>query len=83
MDTSHATLKWRWSLRPLLAILDEWIFAEPDRQARRNGWEIRRPALFIRVYRNPAFGRCRECRGEGFTRKGVCAHCLGSGRGRP
>ncbi|GAA4060754.1 hypothetical protein [Nonomuraea soli] len=80
MDANNLALNWR---RSLLDLLDEWIFAALDRHARCQGWEIRRPAPFIRVYRNPAVGRCRACAGEGFDDRGLCRACLGSGRGRP
>ncbi|MFI6319998.1 hypothetical protein ACIBG8_20850 [Nonomuraea sp. NPDC050556] len=67
----------------LLHLLDRWAFDELDRRAREQGWEVRRPAPLMRVYRNSNLGLCKHCLGEGFTRRGICHGCLGSGRGRP
>lgn len=70
----------------LLEKLDTWAFRELDDRARAQGWEVRRPAPLIRVYRNPDFDlyvRCASCGGEGVTSRGHCRGCLGSGRVRP
>lgn len=67
----------------LLRILDDWAFGELDARARAQGWEVRKPAPLMRVYRNANLGLCRHCAGEGYTRRGICHKCLGSGRGRP
>lgn len=70
----------------LLDILDDWAFAKLDAQARVQGWQVRRPAPLIRVYRNPRFdtlSACGACVGEGVTSRGPCLSCLGSGRARP
>lgn len=89
MDVSNVTLQRRLRIPvrrlmvTLLHLLDRWAFDELDRRAREHGWEVRRPAPLMRVYRNAALGRCGHCLGEGFTGKGVCCGCLGSGRGRP
>jgi hypothetical protein len=66
--------------------LDAWAFAELDERARSMGWQVRRPAPLMRVYRAPAFDdylTCRVCDGEGCTRRGMCRDCLGWGRLRP
>lgn len=65
--------------------LDHWAFDRLDTRARAQGWQVRRPAPLIRVYRNPDFDlyvRCPSCGGEGMTRRGNCLACLGFGRVR-
>lgn len=72
--------------RALLDLLDAWAFGRLDARARGHGWQVRRPAPLMRVYRTSAVlihASCRPCGGEGMTRAGVCSDCLGSGRGRP
>lgn len=69
--------------RVLIEWLDAWAFADLDARARVQGWQIRRPAPLIRVYRSTAFDlyvRCPSCGGEGATNRGHCRGCLGSGR---
>lgn len=89
MDISNVTVERRFRVPvrrlmvTLLQILDEWAFAELDARARAQGWEVRKPAPLMRVYRNANLGLCRHCAGEGFTGRGLCHACLGSGRGRP
>jgi hypothetical protein len=92
MHVSNITANWagcgsaRRLVIALLERLDRWAFADQDARARAQGWQVRRPALFIRVYRNPkfdAFVTCTACEGEGVTSRGHCRGCLGSGRVRP
>jgi hypothetical protein len=69
----------------LLGKLDHWAFDGLDERARSQGWQVRRPAPLIRVYRNPDFDlyvRCQGCGGEGVTSRGHCRTCLGFGRVR-
>jgi hypothetical protein len=92
MDVSNITLKStvrnpvRRLLVGVLEVLDAWAFAKLDARARGQGWQVRRPALLMRVYRAPEFDtyvRCAACEGEGVTRQGPCRACLGLGRVRP
>ncbi|NRQ31953.1 hypothetical protein HII36_08880 [Nonomuraea sp. NN258] len=72
-------------LAALLRRIDAWAFDALDARARAQGWQVRRPAPLIRVYRNPDFDtltRCLACAGEGVTARGHCHACLGSGRVR-
>ncbi|MFI6501125.1 hypothetical protein [Nonomuraea typhae] len=72
-------------LRHLLELLDRRAFAELDRRARAQGWQVIRPSLLTRVYRNRNFDSlspCAACAGEGVTVRGACRTCVGSGRVR-
>ncbi|MFG1682308.1 hypothetical protein ACGFNP_19225 [Nonomuraea sp. NPDC049269] len=91
MDVSNITRKStvrnpvRRLVAGLLEVLDAWAFAELDARARERGWQVRRPAPLMRVYRAPEFDtyvRCAACEGEGVTRRGLCRACLGLGRVR-
>ena len=91
MDTTQLTViaprrsRIRRMLDTLFDVLDDWAFTKLDAQATAQGWQVRRPAPFIRVYRNPRFdtlSACRSCAGEGVTAKGVCLTCFGTGRVR-
>lgn len=66
----------------LLRVLDARAFRDLDAAARAGGWQVRRPAPFIRVYRARLVASCRICSGEGYTPRGLCRDCLGSGRVR-
>jgi hypothetical protein len=69
----------------LLEKLDHRAFDRLDTRAREQGWQVRRPAPLVRVYRNPDFDlyvRCPGCGGEGIMRRGTCLACLGFGRVR-
>lgn len=66
----------------LLRILDDWAFRDLDARARAQGWQVRRPAPLMRVYRASGLRVCSACAGEGLTRRGVCANCFGTGRSR-
>lgn len=41
----------------LLGRFDAWVFGDLDARARELGWRVRRPAPFVRVYRDPRFDR--------------------------
>jgi hypothetical protein len=72
-------------MEALLGQLDHWAFDELDERAKAQGWQVRRPAPLIRVYRNPDFDLyvcCTTCGGEGVTTRGNCRSCLGFGRVR-
>ncbi|MGW0804944.1 hypothetical protein [Nonomuraea sp. NPDC002799] len=60
--------------------LDAWAFRDLDDHARAQGWQVRRPAPLIRVYRNPAFDRRVPSAGCQGADAAVHGHHLGSGR---
>lgn len=88
MDVSNVTARRtvripvRRLMVTLLRILDEWAFRELDARARAQGWQVRRPAPLMRVYKSSGLRVCPACGGEGLTRRGLCGNCFGTGRSR-
>lgn len=66
-----------------LDMLDRIAFRDPDLRAMARGWEVRRPRLFQRVYRDPRWNRvtaCTLCAGRGTVDGYRCPKCNGRGR---
>ena len=40
--------------------LDQWIFATADRTAVERGWQILKPSLLTRIYRDPRWTQERD-----------------------
>jgi hypothetical protein len=73
-------------LKNRLARIAQGIFAAPDADARRHGWQVTSTrGGFDRQYRDPRFDRlraCSACKGQGYYSGDgtICSACHGTGR---
>ncbi len=72
-------------LKSRLARIAQRIFAAPDADARRHGWQVTITNVgWGRSYRDPRFDRlltCSACKGQGcYPGDTICSICDGTGR---